>query len=85
MHYRPVATADVYVPRKVAALRSKFEFESHENQDWTNKVLTPSCARWACTTARDVAREYFMLAGAEEIWPGLEEMSWSLPFERKPV
>jgi hypothetical protein len=78
MHYRPIVTADLYVPKKVDGLRNKFSFDSHENQDWTSKVLTPSCARWACTTARDMIREYFLLTGEGELWPTAEEMTWHL-------
>lgn len=78
MHYRPVATADVYVPNKIEKLRSKFTFDTHENQDWTSKVLTPSCARWACKTAHDVAKEYYSLAGQADAWPEIEDFSWQL-------
>ena len=45
MHYRPIATAEIYVPKKVEPLRNKFTFDPYQDQNWTSKVLTPSCAR----------------------------------------
>ena len=87
VHYKPRFTSEENMPSFARELEARFQFTKQvapaplENflTSWQEKILNRNCARWACTTAREMVLAWHDLSGQGQ-GRAVADWEWSLAF-----